>query len=411
MSKTARLWLPRNFNPERKQHSMSASDQKKLGRKVAWGLVFVGIVACIVAFSGVSSREKSETRLTKWTIAQAIQTVDVISPKLGLGPQELVLPGDIEAWYSAPIHARVSGYVKMWYKDIGAKVKAGDVLADIDTPELDQQVEQAKGELAKAQANASLAELTAKRWETLRQSAAVSQQVTDEKDGDYKARLADVSSAKANVARLEAFESFKQLTAPFDGVITERKIDVGALVHGTESTATELFDVADVHEMRIYVDVPQAFAAQLHPGMKAKLVLPQYPSRTFNAVLATTSDAISKKARTLLVELHRDNKDGLLQSGSFVEVHFELSPDPNVMVLPASAFIFRSEKQQVAVVGVDNRVVLRTIEIGRDLGTEIEILSGLSPTDRIIRNPSDSVGNGDIVHIKGEASASEASAR
>lgn len=390
---------------------MSASDPKKLGRRVAGGLVVMGIVAGIVAFNGVHNRTNSETRLAKWTMAQSIQTVDVINPKLGSGPQELVLPGEIAAWYSAPIHARVNGYVKMWYKDIGAKVKAGEVLAEIDTPDLDQQVEQAEGELAKAQANASLAEVTAKRWETLRQSAAVSQQVTDEKDGDYKARLADVSSAKANVARLEAMEGFKKLTAPFDGIVTERKIDVGALVHSTESDATELFEVADVHEMRIYVDAPQSFAAQLHAGMNAKLMLSQYPGRTFNAVLTTTSDAISKKARTLLVELHRDNKDGLLQPGSFVEVHFELPPDQNVMVLPASALIFRSEKQQVAVVGMDNKVVLKTIEIGRDLGTEIEITSGLSPSDKVIRNPSDSIGNGDSVHIKGEAIASEASAR
>jgi len=390
---------------------MSASDPKKLGRRVAGGLVVMGIVAGIVAFNGVHNRTNSETRLAKWTMAQSIQTVDVINPKLGSGPQELVLPGEIAAWYSAPIHARVNGYVKMWYKDIGAKVKAGEVLAEIDTPDLDQQVEQAEGELAKAQANASLAEVTAKRWETLRQSAAVSQQVTDEKDGDYKARLADVSSAKANVARLKAMEGFKKLTAPFDGIVTERKIDVGALVHSTESDATELFEVADVHEMRIYVDAPQSFAAQLHAGMNAKLMLSQYPGRTFNAVLTTTSDAISKKARTLLVELHRDNKDGLLQPGSFVEVHFELPPDQNVMVLPASALIFRSEKQQVAVVGMDNKVVLKTIEIGRDLGTEIEITSGLSPSDKVIRNPSDSIGNGDSVHIKGEAIASEASAR
>jgi RND family efflux transporter MFP subunit len=390
---------------------MSASDPKKLGRRVAGGLVVMGIVAGIVAFNGVHSRTDSETRLAKWTMAQSIQTVDVINPKLGSGPQELVLPGEIAAWYSAPIHARVNGYVKMWYKDIGTKVKAGEVLAEIDTPDLDQQVEQAEGELAKAQANASLAEVTAKRWETLRQSAAVSQQVTDEKDGDYKARLADVSSAKANVARLEAMEGFKKLTAPFDGIVTERKIDVGALVHSTESDATELFEVADVHKMRIYVDAPQSFAAQLHAGMNAKLMLSQYPGRTFNAVLTTTSGAISKKARTLLVELHRDNKDGLLQPGSFVEVHFELPPDQNVMALPASALIFRSEKQQVAVVGMDNKVVLKTIEIGRDLGTEIEITSGLSPSDKVIRNPSDSIGNGDSVHIKGEAIASEASAR
>jgi RND family efflux transporter MFP subunit len=391
---------------------MSANLPKKLGRKVAWSLAFIGLVAGIVAFSGVTSREKSQVSLAKWTRAQAIQTVDVITPQRGIGNQELVLPGEVQAWYTAPIHARVSGYVQMWYKDIGAKVKATDVLAEIDTPELDQQLEQAKGELTKAEANATLAELTSKRWQALRQSNAVSQQVTDEKAGDYQARLADVTAAKANVARLEAFESFKKLTAPFDGVVTARKVDVGALVHGSETNATELFEVSDVHELRIYVDAPQAFAAQLHAGMTAKLKLSQYPDRTFDAVLAATSDAISRKSRSLLVELHLDNKDSLLQPGSFVEVHFALPPDKNVLSLPASALIFRGEKLQVAIVGPDDKIALKPIELGRDLGTEVEVISGLSPTDKVVRNPSDSIGNGDTVRIAGRgALASEASAR
>jgi RND family efflux transporter MFP subunit len=391
---------------------MSVSEPKKLGRKVAWTLGFAGIVAGIVAFSGVTSREKNETNLAKWTQTQAIQTVDVIMPTRGIGNQELVLPGQVAAWYTAPIHARVSGYVKMWYKDIGAKVKAGDVLAEIDTPELDQQLEQAKGEFSKAQANATLAELTSKRWQALRQSNAVSQQVTDEKAGDYQARLAEVTAAQANVARIEAFEGFKKLTAPFDGVVTARRVDVGALVHGSETNSTELFEVSDVHELRVYVDAPQAFAAQIHAGLTAKLKLSQFPGRTFDAVVATTSDAISRKSRTLLVELRRDNKDGLLQPGSFVEVHFELPPDKNVLALPASALIFRGEKLQVAIVGPDNKVTLQAIEIGRDLGTEVEVLSGLSPTDKVVRNPSDSLSNGDLVRIAGQAPlASEASAR
>lgn len=382
---------------------MSPSDPKRLGRKVAWCLAFAGIIAGAVAFSGVTSREKSEVSLAKWTRERAVQTVSVITPEHNTNYQQLVLPGEVQAWYSAPLHARVSGYVKMWYKDIGAKVKAGDVLADIDTPELDQQLEQAKGELAKAVANAALAEITAKRWEALQKSNAVSQQVTDEKEGDYKARLAEVAAAKANVARLNAFEGFKQLVAPFDGVVTARRIDVGALVHdGIHSNSTELFEIADVHEMRIYVDVPQAYAAQIRRGMTAELKLSQYPDRIFHAAVATTSDAITRKSRTLQVELHRDNKDGLLQPGSFVEVHFKLPPDPNDLVLPASALIFRRDNLEVAVVGPDNKITLKPIQIGRDLGTTVEVRSGLSVTDRVVKNPSDSIANGETVRIPGQ---------
>ncbi len=392
---------------------MSSSDPKKLGRRVAWCLAFIGVAAGIVAFSGVTSREKGDVGLAKWTRAQAIPTVEVVTPQHNAGSQQLVLPGDVEAWYSAPIHAQVSGYVQMWYKDIGAKVKAGDVLATIDAPELDQQLEQAKGELAKAKANAALAQITAKRWESLQKENAVSQQVTDEKEGDYQARVAEVAAAKANVARLEALKGFERLTAPFDGVVTARKVDVGALVHdGTHANSKELFEVADIHEMRIYVDVPQAYAARIHRGMTAELKLSQYPERTFLAVVATTSDAITRKSRTLQVELHRDNKDGLLQPGAFVEVHFKLPPTPNELILPASALIFRRDRLRVAVVGPDDKVTLKPIQIGRDFGTTVEVRSGLSATDLVVKNPSDSISDGDTVRIAGrDGLAPEISAR
>ncbi|MGC1557147.1 MAG: efflux RND transporter periplasmic adaptor subunit, partial [Methylovirgula sp.] len=298
-------------------------------------LALAGVVAIAVAFFGVTSREKSESDLTRWTDAQAIPSVDIVAPERGVGQQQLTLPGNVEAWYQAPLYARVNGYVKMWYKDIGAKVKAGDLLAEIDTPDLDQQYEEAKGELAKAQANEALAELTAKRWEAMRNTAAVSQQDADEKAGEYQASKAAVAAAKAAVAKLAAFEDYKRIVAPFDGVVTARNVDVGALVNSTPtnnrlgelpastSTPSALFEVADLHEMRIYVAVPQAFSAELKPGMLAELKLPQYPDRSFKATLATTSNAISLQARSLLVELHRDNQDGVLQPGSFVEVHFE----------------------------------------------------------------------------------------
>jgi RND family efflux transporter MFP subunit len=387
-------------------------DARKLGRKVMWRLGLLGLVAIGVAMFGITNREKAETDLTHLTRAQAIPTVAVVMPEHGVERQELVLPGDVEAWYQAPIYARVNGYVKMWYKDIGAKVKTGELLAEIDTPDLDQQYEQAKGELAKAQANEALAELTAKRWEAMRVSNAVSQQNADEKAGKYNASKAEVAAAQADVAKLEALEGFKRIISPFDGVVTARNIDVGALVNSTPTSPLALFEVADVHEMRIYVAVPQSFSAELHVGMSAELKLPQYPDRSFKATLATTSNAISLKARSLLVELHRDNKDGLLQPGSFVEVHFELPANSEILHLPASALIFRKNQPEVATVGPDDRVKLKPIEVGRDLGTEVEVLSGLSTSDRVIRSPSDSIADGDQVRIAGQDKvAPEVSAR
>jgi RND family efflux transporter MFP subunit len=382
-----------------------------LGRKVLWRLALIGVVAVGVAFVGISSREREESDLIRLTQTEAIPTVELVSPSRGTSAQHLVLPGEVEAWFSAPIYARVSGYVKMWYKDIGAKVKVGEILAEIDTPDLDQQYEEAKGELAKAQANAALAELTAKRWQAMRVTDAVSQQTADEKAGDYNAKKAEVAAASADVARLAAMEGFKKITAPFDGVVTARKIDVGALVSSTPGNAPDLFDVADVHEMRIYVDVPQAFSAQVHVGMTAQLKLPQFPNRSFDATVATTSNAISQHSRSLLVELRRDNKDGLLQPGAFVEVEFDLPPDPNALRIPASALIFRRLGPEVATVDANDKVVLKPVVVGRDLGQEVEIKSGLSPGDRIIRSPSDSIAAGDQVRVAGQRAATELSAR
>lgn len=404
--------------------NLSPKESRRLDRKVMSRLALAGVVAIAVAFFGVTSREKSESDLTRWTDAQAIPSVDIVAPERGVGQQQLTLPGNVEAWYQAPLYARVNGYVKMWYKDIGAKVKAGDLLAEIDTPDLDQQYEEAKGELAKAQANEALAELTAKRWEAMRNTAAVSQQDADEKAGEYQASKAAVAAAKAAVAKLAAFEDYKRIVAPFDGVVTARNVDVGALVNSTPtnnrlgelpaltSTPSALFEVADLHEMRIYVAVPQAFSAELKPGMLAELKLPQYPDRSFKATLATTSNAISLQARSLLVELHRDNQDGVLQPGSFVEVHFELPANQEVLRIPASALIFRSNQPEVATVGANDKVVLKPIEVGRDLGTEVEVLSGLTIGDRVIRSPWDSISDGDEVKIAArQGTAPEVSAR
>ena len=321
------------------------------------------LAAVGLGVTGIMSRNHDEAKLTKWTQAQAIPTVNVVTPERGTKNQELILPGDVEAYYEAPIYARVPGYLKMWYKDIGAHVKAGQELAVIDTPDLDQQLEQAKSDLASVQANAKLADLTAKRWKALLSSQSVSQQTVDEKVGDAAAKNALVAAAQANVDRLQALESFKHITAPFDGVVTARETDIGALINAGSGSGSgaELFKVADIHQMRVYVRVPQAYASQLRPGMVADLKLAQYPHEVFKAKLDTTSNAISKQSRTVLVELMADNMDGKLWPGTFAEVHFQLPPDPDIYHIPTSALVFREHGLQVATVGDDDKVRLKSI--------------------------------------------------
>jgi RND family efflux transporter MFP subunit len=377
---------------------------RKRHRTLGVVLILALIGAVVLAVSGIWSRQQNEDKLVKWTKAQAIPTVTVVAPKLGTNDQELILPGDIEAYYEAPIYARVPGYLKMWFKDIGAHVKAGEQLAVIDTPDLDQQFEQAKNDLASVQANAKLAEVTATRWKSLLPSNSVSQQAADEKVADAVAKKALVAAGQANVDRLQAMENFKYIVAPFDGVVTARDTDIGALINvGSGSSAgVELFKVADIHQMRVYVRVPQAYASQLTPGMEADLKLAQYPNQIFKAKLDTTSNAITKESRTVLVELLADNKDGKLWPGTFAEVHFQLPPDPNIYHIPTSSLVFRQHGLQIATVGPDDKVKLKPVTAGRDLGIEIEILSGLEPSDRVIDNPPDSIETGDVVKVTGD---------
>lgn len=366
------------------------------------GLIGAAVLVTTVglAVTGIIGRDRTEAHLAQWTEAQATPTVTVVLPVKGTGVQELVLPGDVDAFYQAPIYARVNGYVKMWYKDIGAKVKAGQVLADIDTPDLDQQLAQAKADLTTVQANANLASLAARRWQALQGTESVSQESIDEKTGAAAAKQASVTSAKANVQRLMALESFKHLTAPFDGVVTARKTDVGALINaGNGGSALELFSVADIHKMRVYVKFPQALAAGLQPGMKAFLKVSQYPNKIFEATLVTSANSVSRESRTVLVQLEADNADGLLWPGMFTEVHFKLPAAPHILHLPTSAVLFRQHGAEVAVVGHDDKVMLKPVEIGRDLGTSVEISSGLEPTDRVVDSPSDSIATGDLVKI------------
>jgi RND family efflux transporter MFP subunit len=372
-------------------------------------LKLIGIVALcvagIVVVVGLVSRWYTGRELAAWTQAQAIPTVSVISLVSANGDRALVLPGNIQAFSDAPIHARVSGYLKAWYADIGASVTAGQLLAEIDTPDLDQQLAQAEADLATAVANQQLAATTAKRWAGLLAQDAVSHQEADEKNGDLAAKTALVNAARANVDRLKALESFKRITAPFDGVVTSRSTDVGALITVGGPGDVPLFTVADESKLRVYVRVPQSYSAELKPGMTASFTVPQHPGQDFSATLATTAQAVSAETGTLLVELQIDNGNGALQPGDYAQVRFALPPDPGVIAVPASALMFRDGGMSVATVGADNHVTIKPITIGRDLGTTVEVASGLALEDRVIDNPPDSLRQGDVVNVRTGSSA------
>lgn len=370
-------------------------------------LLLLAIIAAAVATSGVTTRQKDEEKLAKWTNEQAVPNVAVVHAKPDEQSQGLVLPGDVEAYYSASIHGQAAGYVREWRTDIGAQVKRGETLAVVDTPELDQRVTAAEGELAKAKSKQELAHVTAQRWKTLRSSAAVSQQAIDEKESDASATDADVAAAKANLDRLRALKAFSNITAPFDGVVTARKVDVGSLVTTSATQSEPLFVVSDVSRMRVYVRVPQIYAAQLHKGMTAALMLPEYPGRKFSAEINTTSDAIDAKSRSLLVELVAENHEGLLKPGAFAQVTFQLAPNPDSMSIPASALLFRNESIMLAVIDKSSRIQLKKVEIARDYGSQVEVATGLSATDDVVRNPPESLAQGDIVHIVEPAGTKE----
>jgi len=362
-----------------------------------------GVVAACVAVGvvalGVIDRVYADQRLTNWTSARAIPTVNLVSLSGGVGPQALVLPGDLQAFNTAPIHARVPGYLKAWYVDIGGPVKTGQVLAEIDTPDLDQQLAQAKADLGTAVANQHLSQTTADRWAGLLAQDAVSQQDDDTKKGDLAAKSALVAAARANVSRLEALESFKRITAPFDGVVTTRSTDIGALINVGGPTDTPLFTVADERKLRIYVHVPQSYSADIKPGMSANFTVPEYPGRTFTANLATTADAITPQNGTLLIQLQIDNAAHVLKSGDYAQVHFDLPAASGAIQIPASALMFRDSGMSVAVVEPGGRVAIKTVTIGRDMGSIVDIAAGLTPTDRVIDNPPDSLRPGDQVRV------------
>jgi RND family efflux transporter MFP subunit len=388
---------------------MNDSATPALRRRLRRAGIAAAVVICAIAAVGIGLRLHAQTEVKQWTEEQAIPTVAIVSPKAGAKSEELVLPGNVRAYIEAPIYARVSGYLLHWYFDIGAHVRAGQVLADIDTPELDQQIKQAEADLATAHANEQLAASTAERWKSMLSSQSVSQQEADEKAGAYAAGHALLAAAQANVQRLKAVAAFKHVTAPFDGIVTARETDVGALINAGSGGELVLFRIADVHAMRVYVDVPQNYAGQLHIGMAAQLLLPERPGIKVAATVADLSQAIRESSRTMQVELMADNANRDLLPGEYAEVHFEIEVQAGVVEVPTTALLFRQEGLQVATVDAHNRIVLKSIQLARERGSVVDVNQGLTPQDRVVDSPPDSIANDDPVRIAGpEGSAAVA---
>jgi RND family efflux transporter MFP subunit len=373
-------------------------------------LLLVGMTALVaagaIAAYGIVGRARDKQDLVQWTSAQAVPTVALASLARGNAEQILTLPGTIQPYYKAAIYARVSGYLKSWTKDIGATVKAGDVLASIEAPDLDQQLAQAKATLASVKATYDIASITAHRNDILLKKQVVAQQLVDQTAADAAGKEAVVDANEANVQQLEAMQSFKQLAAPFDGIVTARNTDVGALINAGSTAGQELFEVSDLHRVRIYVQVPQAFTAALRPGLKATFELPQYPGRKFDATLVTTSNAVNATSRSMLVELQADNADGELVGGTYCQVEFHLPGDPNMVRVPATALMPVNQGVQVAVLGDGNKVVFKPVQLGRDFGDSVEVTAGLAPPDRVIDSPPETLHSGDAVQLAAAAPSS-----
>lgn len=365
------------------------------------GLVTAGIVAALVAIGvvawGAMGRAHDIKQVQAWSNATAVPDVRLIAADAGAASHALTLPGTLAAFDSAKLYARTSGYLKAWYRDIGARVGAGTPLGLIDTPELDQQIEQARADLASARANEALSATTARRWSALLKTNSVSVQESDEKNGDYLVKQSLVKASQANLGRLLATKHFAVVTAPFAGIVTARNADIGELV--TAGSAEQpLFEVADVHRIRVYVNVPQSYTAVLKTGLAAHLIVPEYLGRRFPARVVGTSGAISGTG-TLLVQLMADNTDGALKPGGYAQVSLDVPAQPGAIRLASSALIFRDQGTQVATIDGDGRAHLQAITVGRDLGQTVEVTSGLAPHQQVVDNPPDSLADGEKVSV------------
>jgi membrane fusion protein (multidrug efflux system) len=371
--------------------------RRKLG---LFGVVAV-IGAGLIVATGIRAREDSSARLKEWTDAQAIPTVAVAPPNARALNPTIDLPGRLEAYSRAPIFARVSGYLKGWSADIGAKVKAGDVIAEIEAPDLDQQLLQAKADLISQQSSAQLSEATLNRRKTLLASNFVSMQEIDERTADLNNKKAAVKSGQANVERLEALAGYKKITVPFDGVVTSRETDVGALINAGGGAGPAMFVVSDITKLRVYVNVPQTYVPAVKIGAKAVLTMPEYPNRRFAATVEASSQSVDVGSGTTRMQLGLDNAGGELMPGGYASVRLPLERDAAPLHIASSALIFNKDGLRVATVGTDDKVRFKTVTIARDLGKEIEIASGLAADDRVIIAPPDGLADGDEVRVSG----------
>ncbi|MGA2483583.1 MAG: efflux RND transporter periplasmic adaptor subunit [Candidatus Acidiferrales bacterium] len=353
------------------------------------------------AFWGIESRRGTRAALDAVARDSERTPVSVVHPRPSQGGHEVELPGNLQAYAETPIYARTNGYLKRWFVDIGGRVKQGQLLAEIDTPEVDQELEQAQAAEAQAAANLDLARTTAERWQILLKSDGVSKQEVDQNVSAYKAREADLLAAKANVKRLEDLQSFKQVTAPFSGILTVRNVDVGALISSTiASSAQPLFRIAQTNVLRVYVNVPQTYSRSVVEGVAADLAVPEFPKQTFPGKVVRTSGEIDPASRTFLAEVDVPNSTGKLLPGAYATVRFHITAAEPPLVLPSNTLLFRSGGTEVAVSGGDGKVHIEKVVVGRDLGTSVEIVEGVQPNDSIILNPPDSIAEGDLVEVK-----------
>jgi RND family efflux transporter MFP subunit len=368
------------------------------------GAAFVLLAIAVVAY-GLGSRAAQNSRLHDLTEAQAVPTVGIVTPSHVENQTGLDLPGRLQAFINAPIYARVPGYLKSWKYDIGGKVKSGDLLAEIDTPDLDQQLQQARADLGVAQANAKLAKVSADRWQSLAGTDAVAKQEVDTRNFTLNANMAQVKAAQASLDRLVAEEGFKRLIAPFDGIVTARDTDIGQLINVGATGGMELFVVSETSKLRVYVSVPQNYVPSVPPGTKATISVPEHPDKTYSGTVEASAQAVIPSTGTTLMQIIVDNSAGELMPGDYASIHLQIAGAPNVLSVPSSAVIFDAKGLSIATLGADNRVLLKPVTIERDLGAVVELASGLAPNDRVIENPPDGVGNGTQVRVATAAPA------
>jgi RND family efflux transporter MFP subunit len=371
-------------------------------RLVLIGAAFA-LLAIGVAAYGLGTRAAQNSRLHDLTEAQAAPVVALVTPASVKNDAGLDLPGRLQAYIQAPIYARVPGYLKSWKHDIGDKVKAGDVLAEIDTPDLDQQLMQARADLNVAQANAKLAQISAERWQSLASTDAVAKQDVDTRTFTWNANIAQVKSAQANVEHLAALEGFKRLIAPFDGIVTARATDIGSLINVGAAGGAQLFVVSETGKLRVYVNVPQNYVPSVPPGTRATISVPEHPGRSYLGTVEASSQAVDPASGTTLMQLIVDNSAGEMMPGDYAGIHLQIAAAAHVLSVPSSALIFDAKGLSIATVDTANRVLLKPVSIQRDQGALVEIASGLAPDDRVIENPPDGIGNGDEVRLAGAA--------